>query len=268
MSMNKKIMTIQGFTLVELSIVIIIIGLLIAGVAAGTSLIQQAELNSAVTDFQNYQNAYNNFLGRYNKVPGDFDTADTIWPQCTAANSTNCNGNGNGVIDLGLVINEGVLAWKHLSLANMISSGIQDPGVTADSGILKLGLSIPASKINSAGYMMFIGSDLVAGGTATGLWNDGKTNAVYIAKPSTSLSLFLNNGALKAEDAFNIDKKLDDGVANNGVFSGANTGFVRTFEGIGATANDCLTSSNSAASANYSVTTGTSAACVVALELN
>lgn len=273
--MCKNKMGTQGFTLVELSIVIIIIGFLIAGIAAGTSLIKQAELNSIVTDFQGYQTSYNNFLGRYTKAPGDFDAAGTIWTACTTT-PADCNGNANGVVDLGgagAVANEGVLAWKQLSLANMISSGMQDPVTTNTDGVLKLGTSVPLSKVGGAGYMMFYGNDgaaTPAGLTnipASGLWNDNKTNVVFIGKPGTGL--FLDVGAIKAEDAFNIDKKLDDGAVSSSVFSGANTGFVRTVEGVGATANDCLTAGNAANAANYSIGTGTAtAACIVGLGLN
>jgi len=276
MSMNKKMTGTQGFTLVELSIVIIIIGFLIAGIAAGTSLIKQAELNSIVTDFQGYQTSYNNFLGRYTKAPGDFDAAGTIWPACTGT-PADCNGNANGVIDLGgagAVTNEGVLAWKHLSLANMISSGIQDPLTTqATDAVYKLGTSVPLSKVGGAGYMMFFGNDGanatpgLANIPASGLWNDNRTNAVYIGKPGANL--FLDVGALKAEDAFNVDKKLDDGAVSGGVFTGANTGFIRTVEGVNAVPNDCLTNANGATSANYAIGTGTATtACVVALGLN
>ncbi len=281
MGMYKNGMGTQGFTLVELSIVIIIIGFLIAGIAAGTSLIKQAELNSIVTDFQGYQTSYNNFLGRYTKAPGDFDAGGTIWPSTAAApcsaTDANCNGNANGVIDLGgqgTPTNEGVIAWKQLSLANMISSGIQDPAQTSTDGVLKLGTSVPLSKVGGAGYMMFMGSDNGATNpgittlTGTGLWNDNKTNAVYIGKPAGA-ALFLDTGALKAEDAFNIDKKLDDGAVSGGVFTGANTGFIRTVEGVNATAADCLVGGNAATASTYAIGTGTaSSACVVALGLN
>ena len=58
MTYNKKHL---GFTLVELSIVIIIIGFLIAGISGGKSLIEQAKLNSVISELQKYQLIYNNF---------------------------------------------------------------------------------------------------------------------------------------------------------------------------------------------------------------
>ena len=51
---NKK-----GFSLIELSIVLIIIGLLVAGITGGASLIKSAELRAVMTDIRNYQTAVN-----------------------------------------------------------------------------------------------------------------------------------------------------------------------------------------------------------------
>ena len=59
----------QGFTLVELSIVIIIIGFLISGISAGQSLIQQAKLNSVITEFMEFDTALQAFKIRYNYLP-------------------------------------------------------------------------------------------------------------------------------------------------------------------------------------------------------
>ena len=67
----KKSIYKQGFTLVELSIVIIIIGFLIAGVSAGISLIKTTQLNSGITDYQQFQLAYTSFVDRYKAVSGD-----------------------------------------------------------------------------------------------------------------------------------------------------------------------------------------------------
>jgi prepilin-type N-terminal cleavage/methylation domain-containing protein len=256
---NKKIGT-QGFTLVELSIVIIIIGFLIAGIAAGTSLIKQAELNSVVRDFQSYQTAYNNFLGRYSKAPGDFNGAVAIWTQTNIRTTTSGNGDGNGIID---TVDESWMAWKHLSLANMISSGIAV--VPASVAVAPtIGTNVPASKVTGAGYMMVQGDTAVTGLAFTegdaNLWSDGRTNAVFLAAGPDATG-FLLGGALKAEDAFNIDKKLDDGQISGANFVGANTGSIRT---VGSNAGTCLVTSTLS---QYSVSSTTSD-CVVGIALN
>lgn len=60
----------KGFSLIELSIVLIIMGLLVAGITGGASLIKTAQLRSVVTESNTYRTAYNTFYSQYNRVPG------------------------------------------------------------------------------------------------------------------------------------------------------------------------------------------------------
>lgn len=253
--MNNSKRQHNGFTLIELSIVIVIIGFLVAGIAVGTNMIKQAQLRSVITDLQQYQTAYNNFVGRYNQIPGDMSTASSFWPATTgtascSSTAVNCNGNGDGLINWSsTAVGSGVgdeqyKAWKHLSLAGMISAGIaQIP--TGYSGVVTIGDKAPLSKINGAGYVM--GGNTI-GNAMTSPWNNGITNAVFIGKPAASNSLM--NGALTAEEAFNIDQKIDDGIVSSGVFMGAATGNIRVKNSADAPAspNGCLN-----ASGNYNV---------------
>lgn len=245
----------QGFTLVELSIVIIIIGFLIAGVAAATSLVKQAEINSVVTDLQGYQTAYNNFMLRYNAVPGDMKTASTYWTDGVCGETaTNCDGDGNALINFDTAVpDETASALKELSLAGMISSYIQ---VIPDAwdGVENVGSTIPASKVTGAGFIL-AGASVNFGVVSP--WTDGITNSVFIGKPSAT---GLGAPALKPEDAFNMDKKIDDGSVSGGVFGGANTG---NFRSKTATTGTCTAN----AGAEYDLTVAT-AGCVSGLALN
>ncbi len=249
-SKNKQMIKSPGFTLVELSIVIIIIGFLIAGISAGSSLIKQAALNSVVSDMQGFQAAYNNFVLRYNAVPGDMNNAETYWPSggsspCSVT-ADNCNGNGNGIIDYNVFAlpDETASAWRELSLANMISTGIEViPDVWGNQ--LVPGSNIPASKITGMGYLM-VGAGSSFGYATTGqnttAWNDGSTNAVYLGKPGYPTDPYtsgLDAPALKAEDAFNMDKKIDDGTVNGSIFTGASSGNFRSVNESNSYATHC-----------------------------
>lgn len=67
-----------GFTLLELSIVLVIIGLIVGGVVAGQNLIRNAELNSIHSNFTQIKIALNNYRFKYNALPGvrtDFNMA-------------------------------------------------------------------------------------------------------------------------------------------------------------------------------------------------
>src|ERR1700733_6686144 len=76
--MNCK-KTNSGFTLIELSIVIVIIGLLVGGILLGKSLVRQAQISSAMSDEQKYVQAVGAFQQKYGALPGDFATATSYW---------------------------------------------------------------------------------------------------------------------------------------------------------------------------------------------
>jgi len=263
---TKKTVKTQGFTLVELSIVIIIIGLLIAGISAGTSLINQASINSVITDMQSYQTSYNNFIGRYNSIPGDFNNAFAYWGTTCADTNVNCNGNGNSLIEYGAAgADETVKAWKHLALANMISGAGTAVLGAGSGGNLTIGVDVPSSKLAGAGYNLSGATANIGGATAVASpWqapvNDNRTNAVFIGKKTATAGIV--NAALKPLDAFNVDQKIDDGVLNSaGTFTGAVTGYFRSVDGTDVTAGDCATTND------YDGTV-VAAACVSGLALN
>ena len=72
---NKDIL---AFSLIELSIVLIIIGLLIAGVTGGSSLIESAKITRISTEFKNYEQALYSFYSLYDRLPGDINNDGLI----------------------------------------------------------------------------------------------------------------------------------------------------------------------------------------------
>lgn len=243
----------SGFTLVELAIVIVIIGFIVAGVAAGSSLINQAQIRSVISDFRNIQVSYNNFVGTYNAVPGDMVNAFSYWDTRCAESDGSCNGNGDGVLQTCLTdygITESRKAYKHLALAEMIN--LNPPQITDSEDYRSGGLSsvirgtthIP-SKV-SGGMYFFQGSFNCNDGfswmfsnflTELPWKNESRVNTVYLSKSKRNSSFGDSDaeptaGALKAEDAFVIDQKIDDGAIDaGGNFTGATTGSIRTVNG-------------------------------------
>ena len=213
---DKYIKRMQGFTLVELSIVIIIIGFLIAGVSAGQSLIKQAQLNAIINDLTKFTTAYNGFKARFNETPGDLLHAYSFWG--TAGNCTDtyvndvphdgCNGNGDGNLGPTNQNYEGVMMWKHLQLAGYIAgnySGTRD----LLTGAIRIGTDVPASVINGSGFYATYDSyyDLVSTQDMLG-FGSGIDADPY-------------GPVLKPAEAKQIDQKIDDGLPVTGrVFSG------------------------------------------------
>lgn len=121
-----------GFTLVEIAIVLVIIGLLLGGILKGQEMITQARIKNIVNDFNGVTAAYFAYQDRYKANPGDDITAANRW------GATVTSGDGNGAL-AGLyrdapgataptVTNETLLFWWHLRLAGFV------PGPTAGQG--------------------------------------------------------------------------------------------------------------------------------------
>lgn len=134
----------SGFSLVELSIVLVILGLLVGGVLSGRALIRAAELRNITTEFSEWQTALNTFKTRYNALPGDMPNATSFWGnaatgassgQCAApltdagTGKQTCNGDGNMKIQytwkgaLRTDLHEAFRFWQHLQNAGLIAGG-------------------------------------------------------------------------------------------------------------------------------------------------
>src|SRR5215216_5377131 len=107
--MNKRE---QGFTLIEIAIVLVIIGLLLGGVLKGQELIQGARVRNLIGQQDGIKAAYFGFLDRYRALPGDFNSA-------VATLGAGKNGDGDGLIEAASTAGdkENILAWEHLSRA-------------------------------------------------------------------------------------------------------------------------------------------------------
>jgi prepilin-type N-terminal cleavage/methylation domain-containing protein len=80
----------QGFTLVEIAIVLVIIGLLLGGILKGQEMITQAKIKNVIADFSGISAAYHGYQDRYRAIPGD-DANASRWSLARA-------GDGNGVV--------------------------------------------------------------------------------------------------------------------------------------------------------------------------
>ena len=120
--MNKRQ---SGFTLVEIAIVLVIIGLLLGGVLKGQELITQAKIKNVANDLNGMAAAIYGYQDRYKRFPGDDNGAAARWTSPAAANG---NGDGRvGAAGVKTILNcaaeappENCQFWQHLRLAGFI----------------------------------------------------------------------------------------------------------------------------------------------------
>lgn len=209
-----------GFSLVELSIVLVILGLLVGGVLSGQSLIRAAELRSVSTEYARYVTAVQSFRDKYFAAPGDMNNATRFWGRMNAnadcvtnsaagvVASGACDGNGSGAIDFAAAGQAAEFAqfWRHLANAGLIEgtySGLTGAGSAKHCVV---GTDCPRGKMSNSGWGLENAPNY--GGDAFSFALDythtlifGGSNPAYVP----------NSGILSPEEAWNIDTKLDDG---------------------------------------------------------
>ena len=210
----------QAFTLVELSIVLVILGLLTGGILAGQSLIRAAELRSITTEYQRYQAAIQSFRDRYQALPGDMKNATLFWgaatcPTTAGTGTATCDGNGNGQINTAPAADrfgEMFTFWQHLANAGLIEGSYSGMSGSGSSVYVHIpGINSPRSRLSNSGWNVeSLGN--FAGNPNLFAYNYGHNMALGAA-----VADFWSKGDnISPQEAWNIDMKLDDGKPGTG----------------------------------------------------
>jgi prepilin-type N-terminal cleavage/methylation domain-containing protein len=203
----------SGFTLIELSIVLVIIGLLVGGIVAAQGMIRSAELRSAGKEFSNFYSATHVFYEKYGGWPGDLVNATSYWDSTTSGQNTT-NGNGDNVIAFGS--QETFLFWQHLAFAGLIEGHYTGTGGSGGTSDVDLGINIPASRLKNMGWAVATLTNYDASSDSNLFtWNYGNYFSLGTPNPNyASSGIFM--GGLSPQEAWELDSKFDDGMPGRG----------------------------------------------------
>src|SRR5687767_5116368 len=151
-----------GFTLVEIAIVLVIIGLLLGGILKGQEMITQAKIKNVIADFSGVSAAYHGYQDRYRAIPGDDPNAASRWTVVPAATSGNGNGVLAGAYNSATATDESRLWWDHLRRAGFISGNNTAQPFNALNGFIGVQTGDAAATpgptlLNAAGGTGFVG---------------------------------------------------------------------------------------------------------------
>lgn len=203
-----------GFTLVELAVVMIIIGLLIGGILKGQELIANAQVTSTVAQVKGIDSAVTTFRDMYSGIPGDIDGARV--PNCTTTCDPGGATLGNGQVNqlfTAAPAGEGIAFWLQLNAADLLS-GI-NPGLVPAT---VWGGNYPEAKIGGGFHIAYLAGTVappafINSGGGTALPRAGHYLALHNA-PNAAVAA--GTAGLTPNQAFRIDTKLDDGSATGG----------------------------------------------------
>lgn len=221
----EKLREEKGFTLVELAIVMIIIGLLIGGILKGQELIANAQVTSTVAQVKGIDAAVSTFRDMYDSFPGDVVNVTARIPSCSAAPCSPGGSNlGNGRID---VLPDAAQTGEALAFFTQMSAADLLTGIEAGGGNV-FGGTLAAAEIGGgyhSGYSTGAATDFQNAEDTTGI----RSGHYLVLNGNAAAAIGATSPILTPNEAQRIDTKLDDG---NG-----DTGSVRAFNN--GTANSC-----------------------------
>jgi prepilin-type N-terminal cleavage/methylation domain-containing protein len=140
----------KGFTFIELSVVLAIIGLIIGGALVGEDLLHAAQLRATISQYESFVEATRTFQGKYNCLPGDCATATNFFPGAINGNGNNViDWTGEAVADAPNLFSEGQQFFYQLAQAQMIPGSYSTGTYVGPFPVI--GTDIPASPLGYGG---------------------------------------------------------------------------------------------------------------------
>ncbi len=190
--MNKQ----NGFTLVEIAIVMVIIGLLLGGVLKGQEIVTNAKIKNLENDFSGVTAAIYSYQDRYRALPGDDSRADERFGTAEPTTGTLGNGNIEGTFDSNEPEDESNTLWAHLRSAGLVDGDASNSTLPVNSFSGITGVSSDAV-LNIAEGRTYIGFSKIP-------------NSISIILESRSDDEKPNTGSIRADDGGGTDDSYYD----------------------------------------------------------
>jgi prepilin-type N-terminal cleavage/methylation domain-containing protein len=257
-----------GFTLLELSVVLLVIGGMVAAVNFGSGIIKQAKLRNVISEITRDKTAILAFKDDFQYYPGDIPNFSSFIPAgsselCVTDNTDYgnvgltypnvCNGDGNFYIDTEVSANyetshfEDLRAWEHLSIMKYIPgqfSGKEDYDYRSEPGY-----NVPAIK-------NYPGAGVRFQSVTTPIYN---TTGIILRIAVLGVTpSYENYSTFLPADLYFIDQKIDDGVASSGSLYAVQGDEVTGYWDVNDNSPSgrwCVDAATTAASANYVIDT-------------
>lgn len=224
----------QGFSLLEASIVLVMIGLVAGIVMFASGLQQRQKLRNVITDAQTYSTAMWQFKQQYGSLPGDMPNATEVWgtannspfgspdaDQCTNPATDvstvdakrTCNGDGDGIIEIEIKVPavgcEAYRAWQQMAAAGFIEGGYSGVSQTvASCGRNSItGVNTPATAIGNSTFSIASIGEI---GNGDAIYYPGNYNNVLFYGEQL-VNFYSVNPAITPTEAREVDSKTDDG---------------------------------------------------------
>lgn len=207
----------KGFSLIELAIVLVVIGLIIGGILAGRELLYASAIRAQISQIEKYQQAATTFKAKYGYLPGDIPNPDATNFGFLSRGAYAGEGDGNGVLE-GVMSDsasanagnnpwgEPMMFWVDLSTAQLLNDKFStaQPNLVGTFNWSNITSYFPKTPLNDTGSVV--------------IYSGGGNNFFQI----TSITPFMSNAylnarpALAVREAYSIDNKTDDGMPETG----------------------------------------------------
>lgn len=212
----------KGFSLIEISIVLLVVGLLTGLVLSGQLVMEFSKQRKLIGDLQKIKISVENFRINYSGIAGDLKNAYFFFGEKCTIDPLDCNGNGNKIIDSPDPYNpnrqEMFRAWQHLNLAGFFPgnySGIASANFGGDPDDIEPGYNAPLTNYGGA-FMILTSSSTFYSGAEAGKTEKRLFTRTGKIRALTEASQTNDYGIISAVSAREIDEKIDDGKPGTG----------------------------------------------------